>query len=565
MPKAFPFPNRDRICAVLVTASLVLAICPFTKGQTVMVPMRDGIKLRTIMSIPRNGYASRRHQAVYPTVLTRGYSAEGLSHHADRFNKAGYAFVSQQCRGGGGSDGTRFFPDDKDGYDTIEWISKQPWSNGKVAMWGGSYWGATQWRAAVEQPPALKAIVPGYIDADHWKYGYRSYGAIHLKMTTQSNRAIPGSNYSLDEWKRMLSFLPLIDMDKKFLGHEDKLWNDYITHSSFDEYWKAISMRDSNKYEKIKIPVYCVAGWMDYYAGAVFESYLSLAKLGLCPDVRVRIGDHGHSGAPDITETIRWLDYHLKGIDTGIKNEPPIKIQVRHGRWRMERRWPLDGTKFTDYYLSSPEGSRVGSLNRRLPGKEHPTTYNYDPDNPVLTLGANGSHFPVPNLIAVGPTDQRANESREDVLVYSTPELGQDTEVIGPVEAQLFAASSAKDTDFTIKLIDVYPNGRALNVTEGIIRARFRNSIWGKPSLIEPGNIYEYKIELLPIAIIFRKGHRIRIHVSSSSWPLWDRNQNTGNPIGLDAKMIVARQTIYHDADYPSCIILPIIPNDELK
>jgi putative CocE/NonD family hydrolase len=188
--------------------------------------------------------------------------------------------------------------------------------------------------------------------------------------------------------------------------------------------------------------------------------------------------------------------------------------------------------------------------------------YSYDPNNPVLTLGANGSHFSVPNLIMTGPIDQRANESRQDVLVYSTSELKEDTEVIGPVEARLFAASSAKDTDFTIKLIDVYPDGRALNITEGIVRARFRNSIWDKPSLIQPGKIYEYKVELLPIAIIFRKGHRIRIHVSSSSWPLWDRNQNTGNPIGMDAKMIVAQQTIYHDTSHPSRIILPIIPSE---
>lgn len=557
MERANSHPNRSRICAVLVTTSVILAFCPITKAETMAVPMRDGVKLRTIISLPGSGS--------YPSVLTRGYSAGGLSNHARRFNKAGYAFVSQQCRGGGGSDGTRFFPDDKDGYDTIEWISKQPWSNGKVAMWGGSYWGATQWRAAVAQPPSLKAIVPGYIDADHWKYGYRSYGAIHLKMTTQSNRAIPGSKYSLDKWKQMLLFLPLIDMDKQFLGHEDKLWNDYIVHSSHDSYWKAIGMRDGNKYRKVKIPVYCVAGWQDYYAGAAFESYQSLRKLGLSPDVRVRIGDHGHSGAPDINETIRWLDYHLKGIDTGIKDKPPINIQVRHGRWRMENHWPLDGAKFTNYYLSSPNGSRFGMLGIQPPGKEQPTQYSYDPNDPVLTLGANGSHSPIPNLLVVGPTDQRANESRQDVLVYSTPELGEDIEVIGPVEARLFAASSAKDTDFTTKLIDVYPDGRALNVTEGIVRARFRNSIWDPPLLIEPGKIYEYKIELLPIAIIFRKGHFIRIHVSSSSWPLWDRNQNTGNPIGMDAEMIVAQQTIYHDANHPSRIILPIIPEDDAK
>jgi len=542
---------------LIALASLALVACRVAWAKSVMVPMRDAVNLQTIISLPAGGCC--------PAVLTRGYSAGGLSSHAGRFNKAGYAFVGQQCRGGGGSDGTRFFPDDKDGYDTIEWISNQPWSNGKVAMWGGSYWGVTQWRAAVAQPPSLKAIVPGYIDADHWKYGYRSHGAIHLKMTTQSNRAIPGSKYSLDKWKQMLSFLPLIDMDKQFLGREDKLWNDYVKHSSYDDYWKAIGMREGNKYRKIKIPVYCMAGWQDYYAGAAFESYQTLTKLGRATDVRVRIGDHGHYGAPDITETIRWLDYHLQGIDTGIKNEPPIKIQVRHGRWRMENDWPLKGTRFTDYYLSSPAGSRLGALRTRPPGREPPTRYSYDPNDPALTLGANGSHFPVPNLLVVGPADQRPNESRQDVLVYSTSLLEEDVEMIGPIKAWLYAASSAKDTDFTIKLIDVYPDGRALNVTEGIVRARFRNSIWDTPSLIEPGKIYQYKVELLPVAIIFKKGHRIRIHVSSSSWPLWDRNQNTGNPIGRDSEIVVARQTIYHDEDHASRIILPIVSDGDMK
>lgn len=204
-------------------------------------------------------------------------------------------------------------------------------------------------------------------------------------------------------------------------------------------------------------------------------------------------------------------------------------------------------------------------LGTQPPGNEQPTQYSYNPNDPVLTLGANGSHSPIPNLLMVGPTDQRANESRQDVLVYSTPELSGDTEVSGPVEARLFAASSVKDTDFTIKLIDVYSDGRALNVTEGIVRARFRKSIWDTPSLIEPEKIYEYKIEMLPIAILFRKGHRIRIHVSSSSWPLWDRNQNTGNPIGMDAEMIVAQQTIYHDADHPSRIILPIVSDEDAR
>lgn len=542
-------------CAALVALGLAL-ITASTRPigvKDVMIPMRDGTELPTKIWKPGTGS--------YPVVLTRGYRAGGLGgRYAGSFTDAGYVFVDQQCRGDGGSDGSRFFPDDKDGYDCIEWISKQPWCNGNIAMWGGSYWGITQWRAAVTQHPNLKAIVPGFIDASYWKNGYRSYGAVHLKMTTQSNRAVPGGRkYSLQQWKQMLMYLPLIDMDREFLGREDKLWNDYISHSSYDDYWKALSMREDSKYTKVRIPVYIMAGFRDYYSGAAFESYNALRAVSGVDEIRVRVADIGHSGAPDITETIRWLDYVLKGKDTGIKDEPTIKIQVREGKWRFEHRWPLEGTRFTKFYFRSIDGSRKGMLNTIAPIDEPPTKYVYDPKDPVLTLGANGSHESVPELIAVGPVDQRPNEKRQDVLIYTSAPLTTDMEVVGPVDVKLYAASSATDTDFTVKLIDVYPDGRALNVTEGIVRARFRNSIWESPSLITPGRIYEYKIELLPVAVVFAKGHRVRIHLSSSSWPLWDRNQNTGRSIGMDTEMQTARQTIYHDGGHPSHIILPVI------
>jgi hypothetical protein len=546
----------ELICAILVVLALApeLADARDLVVEQAAVAMRDGVKLPTKIWKPATGS--------YPVVLARGYSVGGLGNrHAERFVKAGYVFVGQQCRGNGGADGSRFFPDDKDGYDCIEWISKQPWCNGKVAMWGGSYWGLTQWRAAVAEHPNLKAIIPGFADAEHWKYGYRNQGAIHLKMTTQTNRAIPGGKrYSLKQWKKMLMFLPLIDMDRQFLGKENKLWNDYITHSSYDSYWKAIGMRAGNKYARIKIPVYIMSGFRDYYSGAAFESYDALKSTGRTKELRVRVADMGHSGAPDITETIRWLDYVLKGRDTGIKDEPPIKIQSRTDKWRFENEWPLRASRFTKYYFHGLNGSRKGTLSTSAPSDEPPTKFTYDPKDPVLTLGANGSHQSIRGLVAVGPVDQRPNEKRQDVLVYTSAALKADVKVIGPVEARLYAASSAKDTDFTSKLIDVHPDGRALNITEGIVRARFRNSIWKAPSLITPGKIYEYKIELLPVAVVFAKGHRIRVHLSSSSWPLWDRNQNTGGPIGMDAETQVAEQTVYHDGKRPSHIILPIIP-----
>jgi len=241
-------------------------------------------------------------------------------------------------------------------------------------------------------------------------------------MTGQSERAIPRSgDYSLEEWKRMLMFLPLIDMDREFLGREDPLWNDYISHSSYDDYWKALAMREDGRYDRVRIPTYIMAGFRDYYAGAAFDSYNALRAVGATPEVRVQVADIGHSGRPDIEETIRWLDYVLKGEDTGIADEPTVKVEVRGNGWRWGTQWPLAETEFTRYYFSSPGGARIGHLTRRPPGDEPPTRYRYDPGDPVPTLGANGSHQPVPGLIEVGPVDQRPNESRDDVLVYTTP------------------------------------------------------------------------------------------------------------------------------------------------
>ena len=212
-----------------------------------MVEMRDGVKLKTTVWLPGEGS--------YPVVLTRGYSASGLGGAAPKWNQRGYAFVSQQTRGNGGDDGSRFFPDDEDGYDCIQWIAEQPWCNGKVAMWGGSYWGITQWRAAVAQPPALKAIIPGYCSAAYcnWSNGYWNRGVLHLKMTSQGRVFRSGDRFSPAEWKTNLMFLPLVDMDRQFSGRENRLWNDYIEHSSNDDYWKAISMTEGQQYAKIRI------------------------------------------------------------------------------------------------------------------------------------------------------------------------------------------------------------------------------------------------------------------------------------------------------------------------
>lgn len=518
------------------------------------VEMRDGVKLETTVWRPGDG--------VYPVVLARGYSANGLSGASSRWNENGYCFVSQQTRGNGGEDGSRFFVDDQDGYDCIQWIAQQPWCNGKVAMWGGSYWGITQWRAAVAQPPALKAIIPGYNSVAYcgWENGYWRRGVLHLKMTSQGRVFSSNARYSPDQWKRNLMYLPLIDMDRKFSGQENTLWNEYIQHSANDEYWKATSMAEQNRYARIRTPVYIMSGWRDYYADSSLAAFAALKKLGLAPDVRVRIDDRGHSGMPDFAESVRFLDYHLKGLDNGVADEPSVKLFVRNAGWEQPSTWPPTNLVPTQYYFSSRNGHRLGTLQTTTPTTESPTAFTYDPQDPVLTLGANGSHTipEVAGLISDDSVDQSANENRPDVLVFTSERLAEDLKIIGPVEARIFAATSATDTDFVVRLLDVTPEGRVLNITEGVVRARFRNGRDSEPSLITPAEIYDYRVQLSPIAITFKKGHRLRVHVTSSCFPLWDRNPNTGDPIGMSGRTQIAQQTIYHSHEYPSHIQLPV-------
>lgn len=542
--------------------------------EDAMVPMRDGVKLYTRIWRPDLGS--------HPVVFTRGYSP-GNPGDAEKFNQAGYIYVGQSCRGHGSSEGAngvdnRFFDDAKDGYDMLDWLSQQSWCDGNIAMYGKSFWGATQWLVATKQHPNLKAIIPQVINADMWQYGYRANGAVTLAMAAHGRAYTDPSDPERYGWKKFYRYLPLIDMDKAVSGKENKLWNDYITHSSFNSFWQKISMRGDGKdgkYNRVTIPVYLMGGWYDYYAGAAFTSFQRLREVGATDEIRIAINPSDHlnrvvgdgkfpdGGKNEIAMATKWLDYVIKGINNGIKDEPPISIYIMGAnQWRQEHEWPLARTVFTKYYFHST-GSKDGLLDTKPPRDEPPTTYTYDPDDPVPTLGGNHSYCwnDVPeNIMRAGTVDQRPIGNRDDVLVFTTTPMKEDTEITGPIIIKLYAASSARDTDFTAKLIDVYPDGVAYNLTEGIIRARFRESIWDPPKLLIPGVIYEYIFELQPTSNVFMRGHSIGVHISSSNFPLWDRNPNTGNEIGMDAELQIAEQTIYHDKDYPSHIILPVIP-----
>lgn len=531
-----------------------------------MTPMRDGVRLHTRVWLPAK-------RGRWPVVLQRGYWP-GNDADAKRFVEAGYAYVGQSCRGHAKSEGenNRFFDDASDGYDAIGWIVEQPWCDGDVAMYGKSYMAITQWLVAPSQHPNLRAIVPQNSSAELWDRGYWCNGAFTFAMTA-TGRVFDASKVDAYDWQRLLKFLPLIDLDKEVTGHENGLWRDYLTHSTYDDFWKAIGIGDG--YDKIDLPVYVMGGWYDYYPGAAFNDFAAIVKAGKSSDVRIVVSATDHlnrvvgdrdltgGGKDELAMAIRWLDHVVKGEDNGVADESPIRLfTMGVNEWRFEREWPLARTQFTNYYFHA-DGKLHGGLSTTPPADEPPTQYTYDPADPVPTLGGNHSCvLNIPEIIRAGAVDQRPNETRDDVLVFTGELLTEDVEVTGPVTVVLYAASSATDTDFVARLIDVLPDGTAYNLTEGIIRARFRASIHEPPTLLTPGAVYEYRIALLPTSNVFLKGHRIRVHVTSSGFPLWDRNPNTGHSQGMDDATQVARQTVYHDRDRPSHVVLPIIPRE---
>ncbi len=554
--------------------------------RDVKAPMRDGVKLSANVYLPRAGGS-------FPTIFERmPYGFDGYnSGEGEFYARRGYAYVMQDCRGRYDSEG-EFYPfrdDGRDGYDSLDWICAQPWSNGRVGMFGPSYLGLVQWALAVEGHPALQAMVPNVCPCDFWRRGFWCDGAFSLALSalwtclevssrTSDLGLIPA--YDLNQFFR---HLPLRTLDTA-AGRPCEFWQDFLAHAQYDDYWKDLSVH--YRLDQVHAPAFLMGGWYDYYAGEEFRSLCGLqdhAPDQVGSQSRIIIGpwshlisqspvlgelDFGEHSHLDINElALRWFDCLLKDMDTGILDEPPVTIFVMGiNEWRQENEWPLARTQFTDYYLhssgSANSDSDDGKLSTEPPDDEAPDQYRYDPDNPVPTLGGNhsicwGDAF---HVIQPGPFDQRSVEARDDVLVYSTPPLDHDLEVTGPIALHLYAATDAPDTDWTAKLVDVHPDGRAINLTEGIIRARFRESIYEPPKLIEPDKVYEYTVELQPTSNVFLKGHRLRVDITSSNFPLWDRNPNTGHEQGCDDELQVAHQTILHNRQYPSRIVLPLIP-----
>ena len=516
----------------------------------------------------------------------------------------GYAMVIQDVRGRHSSEGEfyTFVNEAEDGFNSVEWVAGQPWCNGKVGMYGVSYVGATQWLSAKAKPPSLVAIAPGVTAADYHEGWAWQGGAFELGFNLSwavgplvaanwdnLSRRLGLSMEGLAEVVRAKDnltegylHLPTQDMPHLKNGLADYYY-DWLAHPDYDDYWKKVCIQESHS--DITVPSLNMGGWYDVFLGGTIGNYVGMRQNGATEAARsgqrlllgpwihgstpvdvsgeFHFGTRSSSAVMDLPGVIlRYYDYWLKGEDNGVADEKPVRIFVMgENVWRWEDSWPLSRAVVTNYYLHS--GGKANSLNGdgRLdtdaPNHEQPDVYAYNPMDPVPTRG--GGLCCDPAFMMSGAYDQRPIEARPDVLVYSTPALEQDTEVTGPIVVTLYASSSAVDTDFTAKLVDVEPCGCARNLTDGIIRARYR-----KPrhpaSLIEPGQVYKYTIDVWATSNLFKKGHSIRLEISSSNFPRFDRNPNTGGLIGAETTLVPALQTVHHSDGYPSHVTLPVVP-----
>jgi putative CocE/NonD family hydrolase len=554
--------------------------------SNVMIPRRDGVNLAADVYLPPG-------TGPFPVLLTiTPYGKAGAGRGSAANVARGYAVVAVDSRGLRASQGTwePYVHEARDGYDIQQWAAKQPWSNGKIGMFGTSYPAYTQVAPAQFRHPAVKALVPVSAQSDNYGSVWSSDGILHLAFSPvwamQQEAIATKQPNAVVDWMKVVWTLPLKNIPE-MTGIRSQFLADVIAHESHDAFWKAMSVRD--KYGEMDVPALHVTGWYDDLSQETQTNFIGMRMGSRTENARkwqrLLIGPWGH-GVPRISDSgfvfgdvdfgkdvkidfqatqARWFDYHLKGIDNGVDKELPVKIFVMGAnKWRDEQEWPIARAKPTRYYLHSKGQANTrfgdGVLSTDAPTNEPPDRFRYDPRNPVPTYGGHGCCDY--QFAAMGPLDQRVNQQRADVLVYSTPPLTEDTEVSGVVEAQLVFSTDVTDTDFFVTLSDVYPDGKAIDITEGQMRARFRES-QEKPSLLTPNKEYTVTVKLWGTSNLFKKGHRIRVHVTSSNFPRYARNLNSGKAAAeeTDADIRVATHTIYHSAGKSSAIVLPIVPN----
>ncbi len=605
----------------------------------VMVAMRDGVRLATDIHRPaRDGKALAGR---FPVILertpygkTQASRSERTAAHAAPVGRAelaaifvahGYVVVYQDCRGRHGSEGsfTKYLDDGRDGFDTVEWLARQPWCNGRIGTMGLSYAAHTQGALGCLAPRGLAAqVIDSGAFSNAYQGGIRQGGAFELKQATWAlSQALLSPEAARDPVMR--AALAAVDMKEWATrmpwrpGHSPVQWApDYETylfeqwtHGDFDDTWKQVGIYMAGFYDRYAdVPVVLMSSWYDAYTRTAIENYLGLKAAKRGP-IQLILGPwtHGnrsvtHAGdvdfgpeatldgtiAPDWRQfRLRWFDRWLRDVDNGADRDPPVRIFVmgggsgrrnaegrldHGGRWRSEPEWPLPGTRWTPYYLHgdgtlAPEAPAAGAP---------PRSYDYDPARPVPSIG--GTMTSGQPIMEGGAYDQVEGErffgctppylplaTRPDILVFQTPPLAEPLEITGPITVKLWIASDCPDTDFTAKLVDVYPpnadypQGFAMNVTDGIMRVRYRES-WERAKLMTPGEVVAITIEPFATSNLFARGHRIRLDISSSNFPHFDVNPNTGEPEGRARRKRIACNTVFVDKARASHVVLPVIP-----
>ena len=581
-----------------------------------MIPTRDGARMATDLYRPaKNGAAVSGR---FPVLLQRTpYERTDVAAEAAYFAEHGYIVAVQNLRGRFKSEG-KFLKvqpaDATDGYDVIEWLARQPWSNGDVGMWGTSFAAHAQAGAAQLHPPSLKTIfvnMGGMSNA--WDHGVRYRGTYEMgrQLTWAWTQMIADARsprvkelltrekvedwYSVQPLRRGQSPLSVVP-------EYEGWYMEFFEHANYDAYWKDPMLAWDEHYpETSDIPMIQVGGWFDIFLAGTFKNFSELNRLKKSPQ-RLLVGPWTHHGnarpyAGDVSfgseagltdfpfaYHLKWFDHFLKGEPTGIEREAPVRLFVmgtgdghkdaegrlfHGGYWRDEPRWPVPGTTFVPFYLHSN-----GRLSREKPTTaSSSTTYTFNPAEPVPTIGGGASA-----RLKDGAFDQREGvrfppsrppylplRARADVVVFETEPLVEDVTVIGPITVSLHASSNRTDTDFTAKLLDVYPPSDAwpagfdMNLTDAIVRGRYR-ATRDHAVMLVPGQVYPFTIEPFPTANVFRKGHRIRVDISSSNFPRFDVNPGTGEPLGRSRRQVTQDNTIHHSATYPSHIVLPLAP-----
>lgn len=550
----------------------------------VRAKMRDGVELVADVYRPRA-------QGKFPVLLERTpYDRRGEAVMARELAAHGYVVILQDTRGRYDSGG-EFYPfkyESQDGYDTVEWAAALDYADGRVGMFGGSYVGATQMLAAMAHPPHLLAIFP-YVTASEYYDGWTYQSGALMQWFASSWTSIlaedtlrrkAGETARPKDWVAALPVESYPVLKPPAAADLAPYFLDWLRHERDDEYWR--QWKVSDHYGEMTVKGLHGGGWHDLFLKGSIKNYMGLRERGATAAVREgqrlvvgpwahaptspegKIGDvtFGKSAVLDMSGTaLSWFDYALKGERNEYATAPPVSIFVMgENVWRSEREFPLARTRYTKYFLHSTRGAVSvngdGSLSTTTPREERPDEFVYDPANPVPTIGGRlccGQSLPP------GPFDQRPNEGRRDVLVFSTPPLERDTEVTGFVTVELYASTSAPDTDFTAMLVDVSPDGYARFLTDGVVRARYREA-YARAEAVVPGRVYKYIVDLWATSNLFRAGHRIRLYVSSSNFPRFDRNLNTGEPSSVSSRAGKAEQTVYHDAAHASSLVLPVIP-----